>query len=340
MPIQWIVRKSSRNLLLITNFKLPVLFLSLIKSLGHRAEFLFGAKKEILVIYSLFFVISAVAGEKIRLWQGTSVSNKSVTLEVFLPDRVPAEKIPAIIICPGGSYSWHDYETEGTGVAKWLCNNGIAAFVLNYRVQGVFNFITHARLIVPGHHHPHMLQDGQRAIQYVREHAEQYGIDINRVGAMGFSAGGHLVMSLAEFSSTDFLKPLGIVSKVSLRPDFTVPIYPVVTMTEKVCHTRSRRALLGEYGKFRKSLRDSLSLERHVPSDCPPVFLVNCKDDPIVKYQNSELLDSALTAKGIKHTYIQYLTGGHGFGASDVKGTVECRQWKQRFLEWLKELRD
>ena len=276
----------------------------------------------------------------IHLWEGTSVKNKSVTLEIFLPKNTNTGKTPAMIVCPGGSYSWHDYEVEGTEVAKWLSSNGIAAFVLNYRVQGVFNFITHARLIVPGNHHPHMLQDGQRAIQYIREHADEYNIDINKVGAVGFSAGGHLVMSLAEFSSTDFLKPLGIVSKVSLRPDFTAPIYPVVTMSEKVCHTRSRRALLGEYGKFRKSLRDSLSLERHVPSDCPPVFLVNCKDDPIVKYQNSELLDSTLTEKGIKHTYIQYQTGGHGFGASEVKGTAECRQWKHRFLEWLKELRD
>ena len=295
-------------------------------------------------LLALFFCLlpfAAFAAEPcniIHLWEGTSVGNKSVTLEVFLPDSVSAEKTPAMIVCPGGSYSWHDYEVEGIDVARWLSSNGIAAFVLKYRVQGVFNFITHARLIVSGNHHPHMLQDGQRAIQYVREHADEYNIDINKVGAIGFSAGGHLVMSLAEFSSTDFLKPLGIVSKVSLRPDFTAPIYPVVTMSEKVCHTRSRRALLGEYGKFRKSLRDSLSLERHVPFDCPPVFLVNCKDDPIVKYQNSELLDSALSSKGIKHKYIQYQTGGHGFGASDVKGSAECRQWKQQFLEWLKEI--
>lgn len=289
-----------------------------------------------------FMSIVAFATEArniIHLWEGTSVGNKSVTLEVFLPENHNVGKTPAMIVCPGGSYSWHDYEVEGTDVARWLSKNGIAAFVLNYRVQGVFNFITHARLIVPGNHHPYMLQDGQRAIQYVREHADEYNIDINKVGAIGFSAGGHLVMSLAEFSSTDFLKPLGLVSKMSLRPDFAAPIYPVVTMREKVCHTRSRRALLGEYGKFRKSLRDSLSLERHVPSDCPHIFLVNCKDDPIVKYQNSELLDSALSSKGIKHTYIQYQTGGHGFGASDLKGTAESRQWKQRFLEWLREIK-
>ena len=151
----------------------------------------------------------------IHLWEGTSVKNKSVTLEIFLPENTNTGKTPAMIVCPGGSYSWHDYEVEGTDVAKWLSSNGIAAFVLNYRVQGVFNFITHARLIVPGNHHPHMLQDGQRAIQYVREYADEYNIDINKVGAVGFSAGGHLVMSLAEFSSTDFLKPLGIFSRLT-----------------------------------------------------------------------------------------------------------------------------
>ena len=92
-----------------------------------------------------FISIAAFATEPrniIHLWEGTSVNNKSVTLEVFLPDSV-ADKTPAMIVCPGGSYSWHDYEVEGTDVAKWLSKNGIAAFVLNYRVQGVFNFITH-----------------------------------------------------------------------------------------------------------------------------------------------------------------------------------------------------
>lgn len=122
------------------------------------------------------------------------------------------------------------------------------------------------------------------------------------------------------------------------RPDFVAPIYPVVSMSHKVSHKRSRRALLGEKGKNDPVLRDSLSLEKHVPADCPPVFLMNCKDDPVVKYQNSELLDSALTAMGIKHEYIQYKTGGHGFGASNKKGTPECRQWKSAFLKWIKEL--
>ena len=109
-------------------------------------------------------------------------------------------------------------------------------------------------------------------------------------------------------------------------------------MVEPCVHKRSRRALLGDSRLRNKQLRDSLSLERHVPKDCPPVFLVNCKDDPIVHYHNSELLDSALTRQHVPHRYIQYKTGGHGFGASNHKGTAECRQWKEAFLTWFHRL--
>ncbi|MCD8202384.1 MAG: alpha/beta hydrolase, partial [Prevotella sp.] len=143
---------------------------------------------------------------------------------------------------------------------------------------------------------------------------------------MGFSAGGHLVMSSGELFEHEN------------KPAFIASIYPVVTMSEKCVHKRSRRALLGDSRKRNKVLRDSLSLERHVPSDCPPVFLVNCKDDNVVNYHNSELLDSALTAMQIPHLYIQYNTGGHGFGGSDIKGSEECRGWKDMFLNWLETL--
>ena len=274
----------------------------------------------------LFCVLPLNARQKVRMWDGTDVKAKSVTLEVFAGDGDEASRRskPAVIVCPGGSYCWHDYDTEGTAVARWLNDNGIAAFVLNYRVQGVFDYIMHTRYVVRGNRYPDALMDAHKALQWVREHADSLGIDPHRVGMMGFSAGGHLVMSAAEF--------------LDHKPNFVVPIYPVVTMHKPYVHKRSRRALLGEYGKRRKAMRDSLSLERHVPADCPPVFLVNCKDDPVVKYQNSELLDSALTAKGIPHRYIQYNTGGHGFGASDEKGTAECRQWRMEFLRWLNEI--
>lgn len=281
--------------------------------------------------------IMIYAQEKIRLWDGTKVKAKSVTLEAYVPEN-KGVATPAVIVCPGGSYCWHDYETEGVDVAKWLRDNGIAAFVLNYRVQGVFDYIMHTRYVTKGHKHPQMIQDGQRALQYLRQNAKRYNIDAGCIGAMGFSAGGHLVMSMAEYHSTNFLLPLGITDDTSLRPDFVAPIYPVVTLSEKVTHKRSRRALLGEYGKRRRVMRDSLSLEKHVTEDCPPVFLVNCKDDPVVKYQNSQLLDSALTSKGVMHRYIMYDTGGHGFGASEVKGSEECRRWREEFLKWFREV--
>lgn len=255
----------------------------------------------------------------------THASAAKEWLKAYVPEH--GEAFSAVIICPGGSYSWRDYKTEGTEVAEWLCENGIAAFVLRYPVQGVFQYITHSRLIFGGHKHPDMIHDVQKAITYLREHSSRYRLNPNMIGVMGFSAGGHLAMSAAEF----FDSP-------ETRPDFVAPIYPVVSMSAKVSHKRSRRALLGETGKRNKAMRDSLSLEKHVPDNCPPVFLVNCLDDHVVKYQNSVMLDSALTARSIPHRYVQYKTGGHGFGVSEKKGTSECRQWRFEFLKWLKEI--
>ena len=267
------------------------------------------------------------------LFLARQASGRDISLTPYLPEGRPWA---AVIVCPGGSYSWLDMQTEGHDVARWLQANGIAAFVLKYRVQGVPAFVTHARLLVRGHRHPDMIADLQQALLTLRRQAEAYGLPPHRIGVMGFSAGGHLAMLSAELCHTDFT---GTAAPDSLlRPDFVAPIYPVVTMAEPCVHKRSRRALLGEYGKHRRSLRDSLSLERHVPRDCPPVFLVNCADDPVVHPRNSLLLDSALSARSVPHRYIRYSTGGHGFGASDTKGTAESRQWRLAFLAWLRQL--
>lgn len=292
----------------------------------------------VISVFLVLFSLSAVCQENfIRIWEGTGVGSKKVTLQLFLPEKNLYSGM-AVIVCPGGSYCWHDYEVEGVDVARWLQNEGIAAFVLKYRVQGVFNFIFHTRAVWVGHKHPDMLEDIQRSIQLIRENASQYNINPHRLGVMGFSAGGHLVMSSACYYETDFLSKIGIKHSTSLRPDFVASIYPVVSMSHSVTHKRSRRALLGEWKQFSQRMRDSLSLELHIPPNCPPVFLVNCKDDPIVNYYNSVLLDSALTSNGVNHKYIQYQTGGHGFGASDIRGTVECRKWRNDFFDWLIDL--
>ena len=286
----------------------------------------------------LLFFGQVLAQEPILLWDGYAVSHgKQVTLTPFFAENNTTGL--AVIVCPGGSYCWLDDQNEGDQVAEWLQENGITAFTLRYRTIGFAAYMWRYRGLFRGKQHPDMITDAQRALQWVREHAEEYHINPDKVGLMGFSAGGHLVMLAACFKDVDFLKTNGILSQVSLRPAFVAPIYPVVTMREPYVHKRSRRALLSEKRYHDPTMIDSLSLERHIPTDCPPVFLVNCVDDPVVEYHNSVLLDSALTANHIDHRYIQFQTGGHGFGASEEKGTAECRRWKSEFLKWINEIK-
>ena len=253
-------------------------------------------------------------------------SAKTQRLTEFLPDSAHNTGI-AVIVCPGGSYCWHDMEYEGRQVAEWLRANGINAFVLKYRVANISAYCVGYRVIGLGNKYPNMLIDVEEALQKVYELSDSLHIDTTRIGVMGFSAGGHLTMMSYTHNRTAY------------KPAFLCPIYPVVTFThKKYTHQRSRRGALGVWGQWNRTMRDSLSLERHITPDCPPVFLVNCVDDPVVKYQNSEMLDSALTANHVPHRYIQYRTGGHGFGASDTKGTEECRQWKKEFLQWISNL--
>ena len=297
-------------------------------------------KRYCLLILLLFLSLCGYASippvDTIALWKGENIRfGKEVSLYAYKPEQPNGI---SIIVCPGGSYYWHDKENEGELVAEWLRSKGITAFVLTYRVAGAAEIAFHTRLIFRGKRHPDMITDAQRALQYVQEHAPEYQLDSTRIGMMGFSAGGHLVMSAACFSSTNFLQLSGIETNVNLRPAFVAAVYPVVSMHPPYVHKRSRRGLLGDSWVGRKSMRDSLSLEKHIPDNCPPVFLINCVDDPIVPYQNSVLLDSALTQKGVPHEYLQYQEGKHGFGASDYYGSQECREWRNEFLRWLETI--
>ena len=282
--------------------------------------------KRILSILLLAVCFPCMAQE--RIWEGTACHSRQVTMTAYLPEGTPKA---AIVVCPGGSYHWLDMDSEGKKVAQWLCSEGYAAYVLRYRAAGKMEFVMKYRSLFRGNRHPDMICDLQRAIQLVRE---RYS---GPVGAMGFSAGGHLVMSAGEYFDTKFLPRYGIEPSVSLRPDFVASIYPVVTLSAPPVHKRSRLGLLGEWTAMNPSMRDSLSLEHHVKADTPPVFLLNCMDDPIVDYRNSVLLDSALTAKNVPHLYTQYETGGHGFGANPAKQDQNTRKWQQSFIKWLND---
>ena len=225
----------------------------------------------------------------------------------------------AVVVCPGGSYCWLSKKYEGSEVAKWLNANGIAAYVLYYPTAGWAGFAWHSRLIFRGHQYPDQIEAIEKAMKIVRSK----GYD--KVGMMGFSAGGHLVICAAEYLQQCY------------KPDFVASLYPVVTFSrDNIVHRRSRRGLLGERRWRNKSICDSLSVEKHANLIQCPLFIANCKDDPIVDYRNSELMDSALNANHKPHLYIQYKTGGHGFGTTASKTSAEAIKWKERFLDWIK----
>ncbi len=240
-------------------------------------------------------------------------------LTVYLPDPDKANGT-AVIVCPGGSYYWLSRKIEGTEVAAKLAEAGFTAFVLHYRHAGTRYFVL-GGFAFPQNHYPDALNDLRSAVIEVRKNAPEYSVDPSKVGVMGFSAGGHLVLNSGE----EVVEDHGI----SSRPSFIVSVYPVVTMTdESIVHNRSRKALLGRH-RNDPDLRRHLSMELNIPSDMPPVFLVNCLDDPTVDYRNSVVMDNALTKSGIPHKYIQYPTGGHGFGTSSPQA-----DWFPLFLDW------
>lgn len=278
-----------------------------------------------LILICITLVLAMKAQPKpVKLWADVP-GMKSMPSKLYI---YPAPKENntgiAVVVCPGGSYSHTmGIATEGFEVAEWLNSQGISAFVLKYRVGS------------QQYHHPAMIQDAQYAIHYVKQHAAEYGINPDKVGTMGFSAGGHLVTMTGAFYKDNYIQDLGVADDISLKPAFVVPVYPVVSMQDSIAHKRSRRNLLSL--KYNEGQRDRFSMELSIPKDMPPVFLVTAIDDPVVMYQNSVVLDKALTNAGIKHRFLLYKTGGHGYGLSETIAP-EAGQWKHEFIKWVKEV--
>lgn len=239
------------------------------------------------------------------------------TLTPYFPEKGKANGA-AVIVCPGGSYMILAAVHEGDEVCKRFAEMGVTAFLLKYRLPS--DHIMQDKSIGP-------LQDAQRAIQLVRQNAAQWNIDPNRVGIIGFSAGGHL----ASTAITHFNKAvIDNKDNINLRPDFGVLIYPVIDFGE-YRHDNSRTALVGKDPS--PEVIDLYSNQKQVTPQTPPTFLVHAEDDDGVKVQNSLVFYDALLKNGVKAEMHIYQAGGHGFGLHNTK---EPEDWFAMLAAWLK----
>ncbi len=275
------------------------------------------------------------AQEKILLYPGTVPNNRQAlvtedstdkagplirrviypTLEIYLPQKEKSSGA-AVIICPGGSYKVLVYQGEGIATAKEFASNGVAAFVLRYRLPED-SFVAD-KSIVP-------LQDAQQAIKTVRENASRWGIDPHKIGIAGFSAGGHL----ASTAATHFQQPL-VENKMntSLRPDFLIVVYPVISMQDSLTHADSRKNLLGPHPS--KAMIDNFSNELQVTEQTPPAYITHAGDDKLVDIDNSLFFYEALRHHHVPAEMHIYPSGGHGF-------IFRQKGWMLPLLEWMKK---
>jgi acetyl esterase/lipase len=234
---------------------------------------------------------------------------------------VPPQGSPsgtAVIVCPGGGYTRLAIANEGEGAARALAARGVATFILKYRLKE-YGF-------------PAPLQDVLRAVRLVRARAMEFGINPNRIGVFGASAGGHV----AAMSATMFDAPEGktgaALDTTSARPDFIALLYPVITMKEPFVNRGSRDNLIGS--RPSAALVERLSLELQVRSDAPPAFLVHTTEDTSVPIENSIIFFNALRQARVPAELHVYEKGAHGFGFSTGLGPASG--WPDRLEDWMR----
>lgn len=240
------------------------------------------------------------------------------TLTIFTPIKETLNGT-AVIICPGGGYSHLAIDKEGFKVAKWFNSIGITAFVLKYRLPN--NLIMDNKAIGP-------LQDAQEAIRYVRRNAAKWNLDKNKIGIMGFSAGGHLASTVStQYNSAIYT----VADTVSAKPNFSILIYPVISMNAKITHLGSKTNLLGEHpDNFNvKKFSNELQVNNHTPK----TFLIHATDDQVVDVENSINYYLSLKNNNVPVELHLFERGGHGFGL----GTAETNNfWPNLLMHWLK----
>jgi acetyl esterase/lipase len=242
------------------------------------------------------------------------------TLTVFRPAPMRANGA-AVVVFPGGGYEHLVLDYEGEEVAHWLTSVGVTAFVVAYR---------HG----PRYRYPTILRDGQRAVRTVRARAREWGVDPHRVGALGFSAGGHLAAMVGTRAGPGTPGARDPIDAVGSRPDFLMLVYPVITMHDRYTHAGSKLNLLGPAPD--SALVDSLSLETQVTRATPPTFLIHTTDDDVVPVENTLLFYQALRAAGVPAEMHVYRSGPHGFGLAPKDTALST--WPQACEAWMRSL--
>ncbi|MGH8247444.1 MAG: alpha/beta hydrolase, partial [Gammaproteobacteria bacterium] len=241
----------------------------------------------------------------------TNVKNPTITR--FRPASAKSNGV-AIVICPGGGYWNLAWDLEGDEVAAWLNTVGVTGFVLKYRVPRRTD--QPERLPAPG-----PLLDAQRAIRLVRSRAAEWGIDTNRIGILGFSAGGHLAVATAPRFDQRGYEPMDEIDKVSCRPDFAVAVYPGYLIEQQPAGVEINKEVLAPYIR--------------IPKETPPIFLVHATDDPVAGAENSVVMYLALKRANVAAELHVYAHGGHGFGVR--KSNLACSTWTDRCVAWLQD---
>ena len=244
------------------------------------------------------------------------------TMMTFLPPKERATGT-AVVITPGGGYGGVCVDREGITSAKWLNSLGIAAFVVDYRQRG------------RGYGHPAPLQDAQRAVRTVRSRAKELGIRPDRIGIMGFSAGGHLASSAGTHWDKGDAEAKDPIDRVSCRPDFMILGYPVIAFGEPFTHVGSQDNLLGKDADA--ALVKKMSSEKQVTAETPPTFLFTMSDDKVVPAENAIGFYMALRKAGVPAELHVYEKGKHGAAVYFTDTATGVKTWHTQCENWLRD---
>jgi acetyl esterase/lipase len=254
-------------------------------------------------------------------YEGVRVRNVSeAEMYVYLPDK-EKNTGAAVVICPGGGYQIEAMDHEGYDIAEWLKSRGIAGIVLKYRL--------------PYGHHEIPSGDARQTLRIVRMNAKEWGINPNKIGIAGSSAGGHLASTAGTRFDYGNKKSSSPIEQVSCRPDFMLLLYPVITFNEEFGHMGSRKNLIGEGNNW--ELVEEYSNELHVTPQTPPTFLVLADNDKSVVPKNSIEFYLQLKENDVPAEMHIFQEGGHGFGIR--KNNIPADQWPDLFYNWMKTMK-